>query len=375
MKNNNIYDELGIKTVIHAAGTKSSVGGSRMSSEVISAIAEASKKFASISEVNRKIGEYIAQITGAEAGMVTSGAASGVVLSMAACMTGTDLNKVRRLPNSQGMKNQLIMQKIHKGSYSHMYTFPGVDIVEIGDINDCVIEELDGAYTDDTAAVAYLLGPRISQTGLTLKQVVDSAHKKQIPVIVDSAAMLPPKSNLSKYIKEGADMVVFSGGKLIHGPQATGLLFGKKDLIEAAFANSNPNHSIGRPHKVSKEDMIGLYVALKIFMESDEELMLRKFKDRLSPVVELLSEIDGVKIEVIHDGVNYHVPVVAITFDKSLINIKGSDFPKIMLENSPAIFMQYFKELGHLVVNPISLQDGEAEIVARELKKQILMRI
>jgi uncharacterized pyridoxal phosphate-dependent enzyme len=372
---NNIYNDLGIKTVIHAAGTKSSFGGSRMSAAVIDAITEASKHFASIDAVNRKIGEYIAEITGAEAGMVTSGAASGVVLSMAACMTGTDINKVKKLPNSQGMRNKLIMQKIHMGSYSHMYTFPGVDIVEIGDFNDCLIEELEGAYDDNTAAVGYLFGPRVSQTGLTLSQIVTSAHKRDIPVIVDAAAMLPPKSNLRKYITEGADLVVFSGGKLIHGPQATGLMFGRKDLVDAAFANSNPNHSIGRPHKVSKEDMIGLYVALKQFMESDEEVMLENFKDKLTPIVDELSNINGVTVEIVHDGINYHVPVAIIKFHPSLEKIQAADFPKIMLRNEPAIFMQYFKELGHLVVNPISLQDGEPEIVAQELKKQILMRI
>ncbi|MEN9391245.1 MAG: hypothetical protein RL017_543, partial [Pseudomonadota bacterium] len=257
----NIYKQLGVKTLIHAAGTKSAIGGSRMSEDVLKAIEEASKYFVSITELNRKIGEYIAEITGAEAGMVTSGAASGVVLSMAACMTGTNIHKVRKLPNSEGMKNQLILQKIHRGSYSHMYTFPGAEIVEIGDFNDCLIEELEGAYTDSTAAVGYLLGPRVSRIGLSLSQMVESAHKKNIPVIVDAAAMLPPKTNLKKYITEGADLVVFSGGKLIHGPQATGLLFGRKDLVEAAYTNANPNHAIGRPHKVSKEDMVGLYIA------------------------------------------------------------------------------------------------------------------
>ncbi len=375
MPTNDLYNELGIKTVIHAAGTKSSIGGSKMSNEVIDAIAEASKCFASITEVNKKIGEYIAKITGAEAGMVTSGAASGVVLSMAACMTGKDTYKIKKLPNASGMKNKLIMQKIHRGGYSHMYTFPGVDIIEVGDFNDCLIEELEGAYTEDTAAVAYLLEPRVSQTGLTLKEMVASAHAKNIPVIVDAAAMLPPKSNLKKYITEGADLVVFSGGKLIHGPQATGLLFGKKYLIEAALANANPNHAIGRPHKVSKEDMLGLYVALKNFMAMDEEQMITQFRERLFSVIQALSSINGVHVEIVHDGINYHVPVVVIKFDQSIKNLNAADFPKIMLNNNPSIFMQYFKELGHLVINPISLQDGEAEIVAQALKEQILSRV
>ncbi|OGT42073.1 MAG: hypothetical protein A3F42_07380 [Gammaproteobacteria bacterium RIFCSPHIGHO2_12_FULL_37_34] len=261
MLDNPIYKELGVIPVIHAAGTKTTHGGTRSHPEVFKAMELASKSFVSIEELNRKVGEYIAKITGAEAGMVTSGAASGVVLSIAACMTGMNITKVRQLPNSAGMKDELIVQKIHVGSYSHMYTFTGAKLIEVGNINGCLPEELEAAINEKTVAVNYLLGPRISKVGLSLKKVVDIAHKYNLPVIVDAAAMLPPKSNLRRYIDEGADLVTISGGKMIHGPQGVGLLFGKKDLIDAAFANSSPNHAIGRPHKISREEIVGLYVS------------------------------------------------------------------------------------------------------------------
>ncbi len=368
---NKIYEEIGVVPVINAGGTKSAYGGSRMDPRVLEAIAEASKSFVSMAELNRKIGEYIAKVTGAEAGMVTSGAASGVVLSIAACMTGADVAKVRRLPDSTGMKNELIIQRIHRGSYSHMYTFTGAKFVDIGDFNECLPEELEGAITEKTVAVTYLLGPRVSTAGLTLPQVVNIAHKHKLPVIVDAAAMLPPKTNLRRFIEEGADLVVVSGGKLIHAPQATGLLYGRKDLVEAALANASPNHAIGRPHKVSKEDMVGLYTALKIYIDSDEEKMLEEFRSRLQPTVELLSNIPGVKVEIVHDEVNHHVPTAVIIFTKEWHGPSAADIPKIMLKGSPRVFMQYFKELNHLVVNPISLQENEPLIIAELLRKEL----
>lgn len=372
MLDNPIYKELGVVPVIHAAGTKTTHGGTQSRPEVFKAMELASQSFVSIQELNRKVGEYIAKITGAEAGMVTSGAASGVVLSMAACMTGIDMCKIRQLPNASGMRNELIIQKIHVGSYSHMYTFTGARLIEVGNINDCLPEELEAAITEKTAAINYLLGPRISRTGLSLKEVADIAHRHNIPVIVDAAAKLPPKSNLRRYIDEGADLVTISGGKMIHGPQGTGLLFGRKDLIDAAFTNTSPNHSIGRPHKVSREEIVGLYVALKLFMENDEELMFSGYREKLQIVLQYLADIKELNLEIVHDEINYNVPVLAIKFNKTWKGPIPRDLPKILLQGSPRIFMQYFKEIDHLVVNPVSLQEGEAEVVGITLKNLFL---
>lgn len=372
MLENSIYEELGVQTVIHAAGTKTTHGGTRSRKEVFDAMEIASKSFVSLEELNKRIGEYIASITGAEAGMVTSGAASGVVLSIAACMTGTDINKVRQLPNPKGMKNELIVQKIHVGSYAHMYTFTGARLIEVGSINDCLTEELEQSINENTVAINYLFGPRISRSGLSLKQVVKIAHNYGLPVIVDAAAILPPKEKLRELINEGADLVTISGGKMIHGPQNTGILYGKKELINAAMANSSPKHSIGRPHKVSKEAMVGLYVALKIFMDTDMEKMFKIYRKRLQPIFDRLNDLKTINLEIIHDQINYNVPVLAISFNENWKGPRPDNIPKIMLSETPRLFMQYFKELGHLVVNPVSLQDGEPEIVANLLAKFIL---
>ncbi len=367
----NIYEDLNVTPVLHAAGTKTTHGGTKLSKEVLKAMESASEFFVSVEELNKAIGKYIAFITGAEAGMVTSGAASGVVLSIAACMTGTDRFKIARLPNSAGMKNELIIQKFHVGSYSHMYTFTGAKFVEIGTINGCEGYELDAAINENTAAVAFLFGPRIPSIGLSLKDVVRIAHSKNIPVIVDAAAILPPKINLTKLIEEGADLVTISGGKIIHGPQNSGILYGKKELIEAAFLNASPNHAIGRPHKVSKETMIGLYAALKKYADSDEELFFANCRKKLEIALEILSPVKEITSELIHDWKNYNVPVVIIKFIENWHGPRGNEFTKLMLQNKPRIFMQYFQELDHLVINPVSLTDKEIVVVSNEIIKAV----
>lgn len=364
---NSIYQELGVRQVIHAAGTKTTHGGTRMSAETLEAMRVAGQAFADVREVNQRVGDYIAQITGAEAGMVTSGAASGVVLSIAVCMTGTDIAKVRQLPNARGMRDQVVIQKIHRGSYSHMYGFTGASIVEIGDLNDTLPEELEAAINPQTAALAFLLGPRILKQGLSLPEMVAIGRKHGIPVIVDAAAMLPPRSNLRRYIDQGADLVTFSGGKMIHGPQNTGILCGRRDLVDACMANASPHHAIGRPHKVSKENMVGLYSALKQFMACDEDAQRRQYRLRLEPIAQRLQNIEGVEVSVVHDDINYNVPVAAITFTDAWRGPSGKGLTDMMLQGEPAVFMQYFPSLGHLVVNPVSLQAGEAEVVAMRL--------
>ncbi len=366
---NSIYEELGIRPVIHAAGTKTTYGGTKIAPEVMEIMNIASQSFVSIEELNRKIGSYIAEISGAEAGMVTSGAASGMVLSAAACITGTNLAAIKKLPDTNNLKNEIITQKIHYGDYTHIYTFSGAKLVEVGNVNSCLPEELEGAITEKTAAISYLLGPRIYPTGLSLDEVVKIASSHSVPVIVDAAAMLPPMDNLRKYMDQGADLVTMSGGKFIHGPQSTGLLFGKKTLIDAALANASPNYAIGRPHKVSKENMVGLYAALKraqsINISETFELYIR----RLNVVMSHLEDIKTINIKVIQDEFNYHVPVLIIEFSKEWKGIKPKEILDLLIKGTPPIFMQYFKSLQHLAINPISLEEDELIPLGKRLKE------
>ena len=364
---NPVYDDLGIKPVIHAAGTITSFGGSMPRPEVMEAMALAARSFVGLEELNRVVGEYIAEITGAEAGMVVSGAAGGVVLSMAACMTGANPALVRQLPDTAGMKDELAIQKIHRGGYSHMYAFTGATFAEAGSVDGCLREELEAAINEHTAAVAYLFGPGVLANGLSLSEVVDVAHAHALPVIVDAAAMLPPQSNLRRYISEGADLVTMSGGKYIRGPQGTGLLFGRRDLVEAAMANSAPFHSIGRPQKVTKEEMVGLHTALTLYMEQDGESDFARYRDVLSPIHGKLKDIDNLDVSIRLDAAKYHVPTLVLGLRSAETGRDPQELLKQLIDGEPRVFMTYDANADALSVNPINLQDGEQHVLADRL--------
>ncbi len=371
---NPIYEEIGVRPMIHAGGTNTDHGGSRMRPEVIEAMAQASQSYVPIAELNSKVGEFIAEITGAEAGMVTAGAGSGIVLSAAACMTGTDKAKILQLPDTRGMNDQIVIAKAHRGGYSHMYTFTGASLVEVGDAQAWTTDELDAAINDSTAAIAYLLAPRISRRGPTLEETVEVAHAREIPVIVDAAAMLPPRSNLSRYIADGADLVTYSGGKEIRGPQATGLLVGRKDLVDAALASHNPNHAIGRPHKVSRESMVGLWMALKLYVEHDEEAEIAGYRVALGPVVEALKGVDGIEVSVRQDDFRFFLPNVVVKLTPEWTGPSGAAIRSAIMEGDPRIGIRFDPDHNELEINAFNMQSGEPEIVGARLREELLRR-
>ena len=368
---NPIYEEIGIRPMIHAGGTNTDHGGSKMRPEVIEAMAHASQSYVPIAELNGKVGDFIAQLTGAEAGMVTAGAGSGIVLSSAACMTGTDKAKILQLPDTRGMKTEIVIAKAHRGGYSHMYTFSGASLVEVGDAHEWSTDELDAAINEKTAAVAYLLAPRVSRRGPTLRETVDVAHGRDVPVIVDAAAMLPPKSNLGRYIADGADLVTVSGGKDIRGPQATGMLFGRKDLIDAALANHSPNHAIGRPQKVSREQMVGLWMALKLYVEHDEDAEIAGYRDALGPVVEALEGIDGIEVTIRQDHFRFFLPNAVVKFTSGWNGPSGSDVRTAMMNGDPRIGIRFDPDHNELEINAFNMQVGEPEIVGARLREEL----
>ena len=369
---NRVYAELGVPLVIHAGGPTTNYGGSLMRPDTLAAMAEAGRAFVSVETLNRRIGAYIAEITDAEAGMVVAGAAAGMVLSLAACVTGTDLAAIRRLPDTTGLKDEMVIQKLHRGPYSHMYSFTGARIVEVGNVSSCLPEELGAALTDRTAAVAFLFAPGNPCGGLTLPQVAEIAHARGIPVIVDAAMTVPPRDNLTRYIREGADLVTMSGGKVIRGPQATGLLYGRADLIEAAHLNSSPNHAIGRPSKVAKEEMVGLYAALRSYMDSDEDQMLRDMGELVEIIVDDVGEVDGVRATVEFDDDRYFVPTAVIGFEAEWTGPDAQTVGDALLSGDPTIYVRVDPARDLLEAYSANLQPGEPEIIARRLREVLM---
>ena len=368
------YKRLGVTRVVNAASWLTKLGGSIMQPAVVDAMNDASHWFVDMHDLNRKAGDVIAKFTGAEAGLVTAGSAAGMLLEAAACMTGTDPAKVDRLPNSAGLKNEIVIHRQHLVSYAHNFRAAGARLIEIGGADSTREWELDDAIGENTAAVAFVFGPR--QAGaLPLAQVIDIAHKRDVPVIVDAAAMLPPPENLTRFIDMGADMVSFSGGKGVLGPQSSGILCGRADLMEAAYMNAAPNsEGVGRAAKVCKEEIAGLITALEIFVDTDFTAVQAKWHAQCSHVVSELQGIPGVHAHIVEtepdiDESNFTHPRAIIKFDKSW---KGPSMERVveMLEDGdPSIRVGSAGNYGGISIVPVDLQPGDEELIAQRLKE------
>ena len=366
--NNPVYARFGITPVINAGGTHTTHGGSMMKPEVLEAMRMASQSYVDLVELKKATGKFVAEVTGAEAGMICAGAASGIVLATAACMTGTDDTAVKQLPNTTGLKNEIIMQMVHYGVYGNVHRFAGAKLVFAGSVSGCTAGELDRLITEKTAAVGYTFSYGGAPASLSLPQVAAIAHAHGVPVMVDAAAMVPPKDNLRRFIREGADLVTFSGGKFIGGPQSTGLLFGRADLVEAAMMNSGPGQSIGRPQKVGREDLIGMATALQLYSESDEDAAIARMSKQADRIQERVSKLDDVEASVELDQQKYFVPNCIVTF-KSGPADAGDRVASGMHEGNPRVYVA--RAGSGLAVNTFNLQEGEEDIVADRLVEEI----
>jgi len=364
-KTTSIYDRIGVKTVINARGATTAAGGTLSDPLVMEAMAEASKAFVDLEELNAKVGERIAEITGAEAGYVTCGSCAAMVIAAAACIAGTDPQRVRQLPDSSGMANEIVIHRSHRLDYDQMYRVGGGKLVEIGVPYQTQEWELERAITERTAAVAFHDSPNVGTGALDFSTVVEIAHARGVPVIVDAASTLPPVDHLRKWIREGADLSIYSGGKGIRGPQDSGLLAGRKDLIEAARANGNPYASVGRGMKVSKEAMAGLWTAIGIFMETDHEQELQVHTAQAQFLAEAFAGRADVRCEVNGNWEEWPAPVVR------LFPVDGAWLPKklhhALREGDPAIHCNH--EHGGLMFNTHCLRDGDVERIVERLQE------
>ncbi|MCC6792263.1 MAG: aminotransferase class V-fold PLP-dependent enzyme [Thermomicrobiales bacterium] len=389
-----VYDALGVRTVINASGTLTRLGGSRMSPDVLAAMADAAASYVHIDELQAKAGEVIAEITGAEAGYVTTGAAAALTLGVAACVAGLDVGKMDRLPDTTGMKNEIVVQRGHRNAYDHAIRAAGVRFVEVGYLGypgagGTFGWQIDEAITERTAAVAC---PILDTPGtLTLPEVAEIAHAKGVPVIVDAAAELPPRSNLRRFIAEGADLVAFSGGKAIGGPQASGILAGRADLIasvalqhqdmdvrQATWNKRNliaggtvkgvPHQGFGRSMKVGREEVIGLITALRAFAAGSDEADARRWSETLSQIEAIVGELSGVHIRQQFNS-RRPIPYLVFELDEAKLGFTAYDAVNRLLQGNPAIaVIESRAEFGQIAVNAMGLTCEEAETIGRRLR-------
>ena len=290
-----IYEDLGVRRVINASATLTRLGGSLMPPPVIEAMADAAGSFVELPELQARVGERIARLTKNEAAYVSSGAAGGIVLAVAACIVGTDPDKLGAFPYLDGIeKTEVVVYRSQRNGYDYAARQTGVRMIEIGP----AAEELEAALTERTACVLWFAGAHFAKDALAVEEVVRIAHERGVPVLVDAAAQIPPVANLWRFtVEAGADAAIFSGGKGLRGPQASGLVLGKRWVIDGCAANGNPNHSIGRPLKVGKEELCGLLAAVEWSLAQDEAGTLARFEAIVQDWIEGLQGIPGVTAE------------------------------------------------------------------------------
>ena len=367
-----IYRTLGVSPAIVASGSTTAYGGSKLRPEVLDSMEKASRTMVNMDDLNVAAGKVIAEVTGAEAGLVTSGSAGGLVLQAAAVMAGSDPASMAKLPKSDGLKNEIVMHMSHRFPYDQCYTATGATIVNIGDGRRCHPWELEAAINENTAAIAYLFSGFVSRRALPLEQVVEMAHAHDVPIIVDAASYLPPRANLRRFIEAGADMVQFSGGKAVRGPQGTGILAGRADLIEAAYANASPHQFIGRGMKVAKEEIIGLVEALQIFADEDEDAENSRFYEMCQQVVDALIETPGLEVSVEHDEWDYLTPVAVMRFTRDWRGPSRDEVNDMMAAGDPPVYLHNIHNPDELAVDPFNLDDQELETVIRRLREVML---
>ena len=357
------FRELGVRPFINAAGTYTAMTASLMPREVMDAINYASGHYVMLEELQEKVGERIAALVKAEAAMVTSGAASALTLGTAAILTGMDRGKVENLPTTlPGVKSEVIMQKSHRFGYDHAVRNCGVRIVEVE-----TREELERAVSDKTALMLfYNANNFVGQ--IKDQEFVELGKKHRIPTFNDCAADVPPVENLWKYTAMGFDLVAFSGGKGIRGPQSAGLLLGSKDLIAAARLNGPPNsNSIGRGMKVNKEEMLGMLVAIELYVKRDHDKERLEFDKRAEVIRKAAAAVPGVTAEVFVPEVANHVPHVRISWDAASANMTAASVVQALREGEPSIGTR--SEGDALVVGVWMMRPGEEAVVARRLRQ------
>ena len=354
------FKELGVRPFINAAGTYTDMTASLMPPEVMAAINYASKQFVPLTELHDRVGERIATLVKAEAAMVSAGAASAMTLGTAGVLTGGDPQKIVDLPNLTGMKTEVIMQKSHRFGYDHAVRNCGVKIVEVE-----TAAQLEAAVTPQTAMMLFYNNNN-KEGQIRDEEFVRLGKKHGVVTMNDCAADVPPVENLWKFTAMGFDLVAFSGGKGIRGPQSAGLLLGRKDLIAAARANAAPNgNSIGRGMKVNKEEMVGMLAAIERFVTLDHAALDREYRRRADVILKSLAGINGVTASITVPEVANHVPHVKVVLDTAVTGITGQEISKRLREGTPSIGVRAGDEL---LIGVWMMQPGDDVVVARRLK-------
>jgi L-seryl-tRNA(Ser) seleniumtransferase len=369
-----IYQKLGVPPVINCATTYTRLGGSIMAPHVAQAMADSAGAFVDIFALQEAVGKRLAELTGNEAAYVSNGAAAALAIATAAAITGEDLALMARLPTRlDGMKNQVVVHRTQRNWYDIAVRMTGVELVEIGHIYETYPWEIDDAINERTAAVVYFAGAHLNRNTLPLEFVIERAHARGVPVIVDAAAQVPPVSNLWHFTRNlGADVAIFSGGKMLRGPQNSGLAVGTEAMIRAMRLNGPPVQRIGRAMKVSKEAMIGLLAAVETFLETDHEAEALQWETTVASWLAAWQELAPrwLTVERLATG-EAGEPIPRILMRVSLdAPLSRDDLIEDLRAGNPPIEVVVENE-STIAFSPHMLQPGEAEVVEQRVTQLI----
>lgn len=359
------YDSVSVRPLINCKGTLTMYSGSVMLPEVRQAMAEASKKYVHIEELIDGVGRRIGEIMETEFGLVTNGCAAALCQVTAACVAGTDPVRIARLPDTTDMKNEVITLKTHRHAYDHAIRMTGITLVEVEDDPDA----FRSALNDRTAMVA-IFGDRAGDGVMTVREIASIAHGHGVPVFVDAAAERPDVPN--PYLADGVDAVAYSGGKCLRGPQASGLVLGRRDLLWAAFMNGAPHHSIARPMKAGKEEIMGLLAAVEQWGVRDHEAEWKAWEGYLQTVIDAVAPLPSIRTTIRQPGRSNVAPVLHIDWAASEIGIDPDEVVQRLSEGEPRVEMGGG---GGLSVMPYMMEPGEDVLVAARLREILEPRV
>ncbi len=363
-----LFSDLHVKPVINAAATLTRLGGSLMPPEVLAAMDEASHAFVDLEDLQHRVGQRLAEITRNEAAYVATGAAAGIALTIAACMVGKDKAAAQRLPDTNGLKNEVLVFKSHRNGYDHAIRMVGARLIEVGSAESTTPAELEAALGSRTAAFVWFQGAMTGRGDFPLETVIAICSAHGVPVIVDAAAQLPPVENLWRFTQLGAVCAIFSGGKDLCGPQSSGLVVGRRDLIECLQPLSSPNQGFARPMKVGKEEMVGLLAAVERYLKLDHAARLQRDERVVAEWINLLDELQGVRaVRAFPNEAGQPHPRCRLTLDTNA-RLGLQALIDALWSGTPAIAVNADDDGQSLFLNPMTLSDSEALIVAERLR-------